>query len=144
MCNDDQAYCAQSPLFVREVIFNEYRYNSELCFKIVFGVLIVDWELLLESLLFIDRAMPFRYSQLRGLDSQLLHTMTTMPMIAESQSQHASSDNRPRIPLGYCIHPGEVFKWLVPEKNQAIHWMISCQSECLRKLELRYLAIHLH
>ena len=68
--------------------------------------------------------------------------MTTMLMIALPQSRHAPGDNIPRIPVGYHVHAGKILECYAPDKNQAIHRMISCQTMCLMKLELRNHAVH--
>ena len=70
--------------------------------------------------------------------------MTTVLMIPLLWSCHAPSDNMPPIPAGYRIHADEVLKRFAPDKNQVIHRMISCQTMCQMKLELRHLAIHAH
>jgi len=67
--------------------------------------------------------------------------MTTMLMIALLRSRQAPGDNKPRIPVGYRAHAGEVLKRYAPDKNQAIQCMVSCQTMCQMKLELRHLAI---
>jgi len=47
----------------------------------------------------------------------------------------------PHIPVGYQVHVDEVLKRYTPDKDQAIHRMISCQTMYPMKLELRHLAI---
>jgi len=64
-------------------------------------------------------------------------------MIALSQSHHATGDNLPHIPVRYHVHAGEVLKCYAPDKNQAIHRMISYQTMCHIKLELRHLTTRL-
>ena len=85
--------------------------------------------------------MPSLYSRLRGFVRPYFNAMTTMLMIALSRSGHAPSDNTPCIPLGYRAHAAEVLKQYVPDKNQAIQLMVSCQTMCQMKLELRHLTI---
>jgi hypothetical protein len=52
-------------------------------------------------------------------------------------------DNWPRIPVGCHVQVDEVLRCYASEKNQAIHRVISCQTMCQMRLELRHLAMHL-
>jgi len=64
-------------------------------------------------------------------------------MIVLSRSRHMPGDNFPCIPVGYRVHAGEVLKRYAPDKNRATHRMMSYQTVCQMKLELRHLIIHL-
>jgi len=85
--------------------------------------------------------MPSLYSRLQGFVRPYFDAMTTMLMIALSRSRHAPGDNTPRFPVGYRAHAAEVLKRYTLDKNQAIQCMVSCQTMCQMKLELRHLAI---
>jgi len=73
--------------------------------------------------------------------------MTTLLIIVLSwyvmPFQHASNNNLPRIPIDYRVHVDEIIKPYAPDKNQAIHRMISWRTMCQLELELRHLAIRL-
>jgi len=69
--------------------------------------------------------------------------MTIVLMVGFLRSRHVPGDIMPRIPVAYRVHADEVLKCFAPDKNQAIHHMISCQTMCQMKLELRHLTIHL-
>jgi len=81
------------------------------------------------------------YTRLRGFVRPYCDAMTTMLIVALSQSCHVPGDNTPCFPVGSCPHAAEVLNNHAPDKNQAIQRMVSCQTMCLMKLELRHLAI---
>jgi len=85
--------------------------------------------------------MPSLYSRPRGFVRPYFDAMTTVLMIALSRSCHAPNDNTPRLSIGYRAHAAEVLKRYASDKNQAIQCMVSCQTMCQMKLELRHLAI---
>jgi len=85
--------------------------------------------------------MPSLYSRLREFVRPDFDTMTTLLLISLSRSRHVPGDNLPRIPVGYRAHAAEVLKRYAPDKNQAMQYMVSCQTICQMKLELRHLAI---
>jgi len=82
------------------------------------------------------------YSRLRGFVRPYFEAMATMLMIALSRSHHAPGDITPCLPVGYRAHAAEVLNCYAPDKNKAIQCMVSCQTMCQMKLELRHLAIH--
>jgi len=141
VCKVVQTYKAQSCIFMREVIVQSIDRicNNILRLSSVFWLLTVDscWYSFL-----IARTMPSLYSRLHWFVCPYFNAMTTMLMIALSWSHHAPGDNMPCIPVSYRVHTSEVLKHYAADKNQAIQRMISCQTMCQMKLELRHLAIH--
>jgi hypothetical protein len=80
--------------------------------------------------------MPSLYSRLRRFVRPYFNAMTTVLLIALSQSHHMPVDITPHIPVGYHAHAAEVLKRDAPDKNQAIQCTVSCQTICQMKLEL--------
>jgi len=62
-------------------------------------------------------------------------------MMALLRSSHASGDCTPHVPVGYPAHAAEVLQRYAPDKNLAIQCMVTFQTVCQMKLELRHLAI---
>jgi len=69
--------------------------------------------------------------------------MNTIVMIALSRSYRAPGDNLPRVLIGYRVHVDEVLKRYSIDRIQVIHCIISYQTMCPRKLELKHRAIRL-
>jgi len=85
--------------------------------------------------------MTSLYSRLQSFVRPYFDGMTTELMIALSRSRCAPGDQTPRILVGYRAHAAVVLERYAPNRNQAIQCMVSCQTVCQMKLELRHLAI---
>jgi len=74
--------------------------------------------------------------------------MTTELMIALLQSRYTISDyawiSLATLPSGLSCSCNVVSKRYAPNKNQAIHRMISCQTICQMELVLRHLTIRMY